>query len=270
MGGLGNQLFQLFATISCSMTVRNPFKFLNLKTLGGGGATVRNTYWDSFLQRLTPFLMDSLPQPMCVVREKNFRFNTLTIQSNQDTMIVGYFQSYQYFEHNYDTICKLIGLEQMKRVLLDEIEYSTDNCISMHFRIGDYKKIQEYHPLLPNEYYRRCLRRITQSDINANTVLYFCEDSDVEEVNETIRYLQQEFPAMRFIRADPELSDWQQMLLMSVCHHNIIANSSFSWWGAYFNSTRDKIVCYPSVWFGPAANHDVSDLCPPSWIQILI
>ena len=53
---------------------------------------------------------------------------------------------------------------------------------------------------------------------------------------------------------------------MSLCSHNIIDNISFSWWGAYFNGNKDKIVCYPSVWFGPKlANKDTSDLCPDSW-----
>jgi hypothetical protein len=56
------------------------------------------------------------------------------------------------------------------------------------------------------------------------------------------------------------------MLLMSCCKHNIIANSSFSWWGAYFNSNADKIVCYPEVWF--ANNTDTSDLCPLEWIKM--
>ena len=64
------------------------------------------------------------------------------------------------------------------------------------------------------------------------------------------------------------IADWQQMLLMSVCDHNIIANSTFSWWGAYFNTNPQKVVCYPSVWFGPGVAHNTMDLCPESWAKI--
>jgi hypothetical protein len=72
------------------------------------------------------------------------------------------------------------------------------------------------------------------------------------------------------MRGDNTLADWEQLLLMSCCHHNIIANSTFSWWAAYFNSWKDKIVCYPSVWFGNIANHDTKDLCPEEWIKIQV
>ena len=62
------------------------------------------------------------------------------------------------------------------------------------------------------------------------------------------------------------MSDWEEMLAMSLCNHNIIANSTFSWWGAYFNSNEDKIVCYPSVWFGPELkNNNTVDLFPEEW-----
>jgi len=57
---------------------------------------------------------------------------------------------------------------------------------------------------------------------------------------------------------------------MSCCDDNIIANSSFSWWGAYFNDKPNKIVCYPSKWFGHNMNNDTRDLCPSSWKKIEI
>jgi hypothetical protein len=80
--------------------------------------------------------------------------------------------------------------------------------------------------------------------------------------------LEVNFSLFKFERGNKELSDWEQMLLMSCCHHNIIANSSFSWWSAYFNFWEDKIVCYPSVWFGQLANNDTRDLCPSTFVKI--
>ena len=71
-----------------------------------------------------------------------------------------------------------------------------------------------------------------------------------------------------FIRASNDLSDWEQMILMSCCRDNIIANSSFSWWAAHFNTNPDKIVCYPAIWFGEVAGHDTRDLCPNEWHKI--
>jgi hypothetical protein len=66
-----------------------------------------------------------------------------------------------------------------------------------------------------------------------------------------------------------QMADWEQILLMSGCTHHIIANSSFSWFGAYFNSNKDKIVCYPNVWFcGSGSNIRVDDLFPPEWQKI--
>jgi hypothetical protein len=273
MGGLGNQLFQIFATISYAIKSRNMFKFTNAKTLGSGATTIRNTYWDSFFSRLKHFTTDEFPK-LNVISEKDFTFNELPVNKmiNQDVIISGYFQSYKYFEENYEIICKMIGLEKMKENLLNKLNYGDmNNSISMHFRIGDYKPIQHVHPIMTKEYYSRCLHYIQSKDSTTIfTILYFCEDVDLEDVEDKIEYLTKEFPNYIFVRGDNTLEDWEQMLLMSCCHHNIIPNSSFSWWSAYFNSSVDKIVCYPSVWFGKDLKHNTKDLCPLEWIKIAV
>ena len=281
MGGFGNQLFQIFATISYAIKSRNQFKFLALEQLGGGGSsTLRYTFWKTFFSKLNPFLIKELPVNIEVIRENGFQYNIIPIHTllQKDVMISGYFQSYKYFQDNYATICKVIGLENMKVTLLKKINMSSDslkNTISMHFRIGDYKKIQHFHPLATYEYYERALMHIKSvinpPDNNVRfTIMYFCEDVDIEDVLTTINKLQTVFPEYSFIRGENSLEDWEQMLLMSCCYHNIIANSSFSWWSAYFNSNEDKIICYPSVWFGPSANNDTKDLCPPEWVKIQV
>ena len=279
MGGLGNQIFQIFATISYAIKSKNKFNFLNLTTLGGGSTTVRYTFWETFFNNLKPFLMQKLPQPIHVIREKNFTYNNLPINEmvNKNVMIYGYFQSYKYFQENYSIIYRLLNIDKMKDILLNNLNLTSPECldlentVSMHFRIGDYKKLQDFHPLATYNYYERALNCISSSSPQREfNILYFCEDSDIDDVLNIINKLVDKFPIYNFKRGLNSLEDWQQMLLMSCCHHNIIANSSFSWWSAYFNSNKDKIVCYPSVWFGNAANNDTRDLCPPDWTKIRV
>ena len=101
-------------------------------------------------------------------------------------------------------------------------------------------------------------------------VLYFCEKDDNSTVYSMIQSMQTSFPHIIFTKADDDIPDWKQMLLMSCCQSNIVANSSFSWWGAYM-SKPDNIVCYPSQWFGPAAhNNNTKDLFPEKWHKINI
>jgi hypothetical protein len=248
---------------------------MNVDSLGGGSTTVRNTYWNTFFSNMRPFLMLSMPA-VTVIRESGFPYNELPVREmiNKDVLIYGYFQSYKYFQANYNVICRMIGINKMKETLLLKLDLSNDymeNTISMHFRIGDYKKIQEYHPLATYGYYERSLQYLqTQNPTKRFNVLFFCEDVDYDEVAVLINKLSAKFSSYNFRRAINTLSDWEQMLLMSCCHHNIIANSSFSWWGAYFNAFADKRVCYPSAWFGPAARNDTRDLCPGDWIKILV
>lgn len=280
MGGLGNQLFQIFATISLALTTKKIFLFPYSDVLTTG--ITRRTYWYTLLDKLfnnttwsrpevdNPHIF-SLPQ----IGEKGFEYDEMVaIRVNLEknpACLHGYFQSYKYFEKHYETIIQLIGLRakqediRNKTTLLSCVGNTT---ISLHFRLGDYVEKQSHHPIMSIKYYMGALTHIIDQ-VGSDTfrVIYFGEKDDESTIKICIQILKKRFPNLEFVNADLE-EDWEQMLLMSVCIHNIIANSSFSWWGAYFNRDPKKIVCYPARWFGPALHHDTKDLCPPSWRRI--
>ena len=86
---------------------------------------------------------------------------------------------------------------------------------------------------------------------------------------EIVNYLKLKFANLNFSPAPSNLEDYEEMLTMSLYRHNIIANSSFSWWSAMYNDNPDKIVCFPDIWFGPKmSDHDTKDLCPTDWHRI--
>jgi len=292
-GGLGNQLFQIYTAIAYAVEQKQPFFFLNTQQLGNGqkGSTIRYTYWNTFLKELQPFLksMAQVPRPFYNIREQSFKYAKLPSNqtepvyyaSNNEqyaTVLFGYYQSPKYFDKHRDIIDKMINLDlkqQNATIKQQNININLKKTVSMHFRLGDYEKYPDVHPILPASYYENALEDILVEDPSINTVLYFCEDGDLKKVSKTIDELTQNVNKkkginknIQFCRADPLLSDWEQLLLMSVCKHNIIANSTFSWWGAYFNKHPLKIVCYPTQWFGPKTPNDVGDLFPYDYTPI--
>ena len=98
-------------------------------------------------------------------------------------------------------------------------------------------------------------------------ILYFYELSDSSDVQKNVTNLMKLFPTVVFEEIDLNLADWEQMLVMSLCQHNIIANSTFSWWGAYLNANRPNVY-YPSQWFHGPKNNETDDLFPDGWISI--
>ena len=273
MGGLGNQLFQIFCIIAYSFENKIPFKIKSDKfdkVSPVDNTSKRPTYWDNFLKNLSKFTYQNqinLP----IYREPNFRYNKIPY-SEKDFKIFGYFQSPKYFDQQYDNIIKLICLEKQKQEIREKYAryFNRKKVISMHFRIGDLKNNKGHGPVLKCEYYISSLKYLLDKEENIDEydILYFGEENDDIKIKENLKNIQEVFPKLNFIQCSYEIEDWEQMLLMSNCNHNIIANSTFSWWGAYFNSNTERKVCYPSVWFGPECRNSTRDLFPENWVKV--
>jgi hypothetical protein len=271
-GGLGNQLFQIFTTIAYALKHSKPFIFLNIHQLGNGenNSTIRYTYWDKFLSSLQPFLkqINKIPE-LNIVNEDTFN-QEYNISGN--TLLVGYFQKHKYFDSFKNTICRLIKLETKKTIVKNMVTIDLENInyISMHFRSGDYNNYTNVYPILTETYYENALTNLQihlEKETKLTTILYFCENDCLLEFEHIIEKLKIKFPKLVFEIYSQLLNDWEQMILMSLCNHNIIANSTFSWWGAYLNSNKQKMVYYPKKWF---INNDTTELCPEDWISINI
>jgi len=282
MAGLGNQLFQIFHLLAYSAKCRKPFYFVNTPIKYGWRS---NLYWDTpLLSALKAYVRPAPDANMYKLVHREYQFHYLPIPYNNYTFFFGYYQSYKYFHQVQEMIYNLIGLKETQQSMKDKQSavYDWDNTISMHFRLGDYKAVQETHPLLKADYYQAALENLIQRTAKDDwVVLYFCEDEDIDTVEQgTLKHLRQ-VPALsnlKYLKINSQLKDWEQMLVMSLCRHHIIANSTFSWWGAYFSLhfvTSDpakhskKAVYYPKVWFGPSKSaYRINDLFPPNWIQL--
>lgn len=283
-GGLGNQLFQIFATIAYALENNHEFIFPYADKLHTG--MIRPTYWSNLLQSLIVYTaanpscmyLNSQIHQLPVCREPHFNYAKIPqIDPSKSFALDGYYQTFKYFEKYEAQIYEMINLENQQTQSKRDFEDYLGNVftISMHFRIGDYKYKQQYHPVMPKEYYEKALNMML-SNIKSDApirVVYFCEQEDNDHVNQIIQYLKSTIAqyTVEFVKVDDTIADWKQLLLMSCCNSHIIANSSYSWWGAYFCPDKNKQVCYPSKWFGHAIGNVITDdLFPSNWKKISI
>ncbi|MCK9581418.1 MAG: alpha-1,2-fucosyltransferase [Methanoregula sp.] len=135
------------------------------------------------------------------------------------------------------------------------------NSVSVHLRRGDYvsdQKTKAYHGVCEPEYYNKAVQIIKEKVVNP-TFFVFSDDIGWAKSNLNIED--------SIFVSNPEIKDCEEMILMSNCKHNIVANSSFSWWGAWLNNNPEKIVIAPKRWFLDK-KVDKNDIVPNGWIKI--
>ena len=275
MGGLGNQLFQIFCGIAYSLENRIAFKINASKfdlVSPLDNISKRPTYWTNFLSKLSRFTYQQQLQIHYNHFETvYFKYDKIPY-INQDFKLRGYYQSYKYFDGQFANICKMINLDHQKLEIAEKYKALLEGVkkpISIHFRIGDYVKNLAMHPVLSTDYYINTinyLKSVLPEFEEKYYLLIFGELCDTEKIMYAIETIKANCN-IEIVICDYAIPDYEQLLLMSLTSHNIIANSTFSWWGAYFNTNINKIVCYPSIWNGSTNN--VNDLFPESWIKIL-
>lgn len=246
-GGLGNQLFQWAYGFNLSRIFKKEFHIdLNFYN-NQSGVTPRKFELDKF-PNLKWSKFEYNNQNFTRITD-SFNFFKLPISNESNYYLDGYWQSEKYFEESSKEISD--SLKPTNETTKKLNEFISQDCVSIHIRRTDYVTSNGFHPVQDIEYYKKGLSIIGKYD----KILVFSDDinwcKNNLKLNNTI-----------FIN---NLSDIENLWLMSMCKNNIIANSSFSWWGAWLNKNPNKIVISPSKWFGPQANLNTSDIIPKNW-----
>ncbi len=201
--------------------------------------------------------------------ENNFSFDNKIKKSKPPVYLRGFFQSFKYFKGHEDDLRTLFKFSEDKlddenKVFLEKIKLS--RSASIHIRRGDYvedKITQKFHGNCSRDYYDQAISKILEFDEEVE-FFFFSDD---------IKWVENEFKNFRirktFIGSNAGKNSWKDMLLMSQCSHNIIANSSFSWWAAWLNKNNSKKVIAPKRWFNNPEKEQYSfDLIPHEWNRI--
>lgn len=254
-GRLGNQMFQ-YATLKALSLKTGYEMFLpnhtNIKH--DGCFDVTNNKWIKYkLDLFDCFNIDcnvSTSLPTNTYQEKDFLFESEIFKISDNTAIEGYFQSYKYFNEFKQEIIKDFTFKSNILNHCQNIISPYQNTVAIHIRRGDYVNHPGFWNITP-EYIQEAFNHFSDDEY---TFLIFSDD---------IEWCKQIFPeGVIFI----EGNQFEDLCLMSLCDHNIISNSSYSWWGAYLNKNEDKKVIAPKNWFIPAK--PLNDLYPKNWIII--
>jgi hypothetical protein len=259
-GGLANMLFQIAGTLGIARKYSLNFSFPNLNEhliyLN------QDNFYNANLKHAEAYKLilgkiNQTPPSTNQLKYVHYPFQYAEIPlNNQDYLIEGFFQSEKYFINVRNELLDLFEEPSIIQKIIDEKypQYGA-RTTSIHVRRGDYLKNPNYHPTQPMLYYE------TAMDILKNDTDYFLVFSD------DIEWCKNNITGDNIIYIDSEI-DYIELYLMARCNNNIIANSSFSWWGAWLNKNENKKVVAPTLWFGQIVGENTNDIIPENWIKI--
>jgi hypothetical protein len=264
IGGLGNQLFQFFAGMSQAID-KNKNLVIYLVESG------RKFYFDMIFKK---FIYNIKNINIINNINKNEIYDEITDEKNDiyreipknTSIIKGYFQSYKYFIHNYDKIIDILEIKNLQKKYTIPFE----KTIAIHFRIGDYLKIQHAYHILQTYYYLNAINELKTKidDINEYTFVIFSEKCNDEIINKYLEIMNLPFKFVKIYDIFPNIDDDEELIYMSNCDHFIIANSTFSWWGAYLSNNKNKLILCPSKYY--KNKNLINYFYPDNWIKINI
>jgi hypothetical protein len=200
-------------------------------------------------------------------KEKSFIYNEEVFQNDPPLYLDGYWQSEKYFldisKHLYSEFVLKQPLDKTNQEMMNQINDSKSNAVSLHIRRGDYVKNPKtalYHGICSLDYYRSAADYLA-ARLEAPHFYVFSDDLEWVSNNLELPYL------MTLVDVNGPDRGASDMTLMMACRHNVIANSTFSWWGAWLNQHVGKIVIAPERWF-IEASLDTRDLIPASWVRL--
>jgi hypothetical protein len=200
--------------------------------------------------------------PMNVLRERGYGVNGSVLSAQSNSYLLGFWQSESYFAD----IRKQLLLELTPKIPPSTVDKAVIahmqgvSSVSVHVRRGDYVTLEsasKYHGLCTLEYYSKAIEYIGQR-VQAPYLFVFSDDPDWARNN-----LQFQFPT-EYVDHNSSDTAFQDLRLMSHCKHHIIANSSFSWWGAWLSDSPNQIVAAPAKWFH--SSRPTPDLLPAHWV----
>ena len=268
LGGLGNQLFQIATAYAYACKYNGKLQIVRNKNYNDG----RPLYWDSVLRNYTPYLVDALPHGLSQWNEEGPTKYTEIPPLPQNGMRLGnYLQSSRYFYTNEikNEIKYLFrSNHNMLSAIQERYKYilqNKDRVVVVHARRTDYLKNQDiinFHGPLTVEYYKEAIKKMA-SIINQPIFLLVSDDSTfwTNMLNDI-----PEFVTNTLYIVDNE-TDVNTFTLIQQFDYYIIANSTFSWWGAWLSSSPKKVIA-PIRWFGPTGPKEYNDIYEDSWERL--